>query len=78
MAQTDTRIPRFLTATLLAIPMECDVHGAREIWVQFNPPANNATVQVPDVNRMRCVDCWEESIPARVRQIGGVVPTKQG
>lgn len=66
MAQTDTNLPRFIKASTLSKVMTCDVHGQREIWMQFNPPTTNT---VPDISRIRCVDCLEEIIPARVRSV---------
>jgi hypothetical protein len=71
VAANDSSIPRFLDVTKLNPPVvfTCDVHGDRKIVMQFNPPANNAPVQIPDVNRLRCVDCLEDTIPARIRSV---------
>jgi hypothetical protein len=41
----------------------CDVHGDRKIVMQFNPPAGSQGNQIPDPNRLRCVDCLEEVDP---------------
>lgn len=71
MAQNDSMIPRFLDVSKLNPPVQftCDVHGDRKIVMQFNPPAQNAAVQVPDTARLRCVDCLEDTIPARIRSV---------
>jgi hypothetical protein len=71
VAQNDSNIPRFLDVTKLNPPVTftCDVHGERKIVMQFNPPPSNAQVQIPDVTRLRCVDCLEEVIPSRVRSV---------
>lgn len=66
MAQTDTNLPRFIKASTLAKKITCDIHGDREIWMQFNPPTGNT---VPDIARLRCVDCLEEVIPFRLRSV---------
>jgi hypothetical protein len=68
MAQSDTSIPRFVRVSQLTPPRVfiCDVHGNRDIVMQFNPPAGNT---IPDVNRLRCVDCLEEVIPNRIRSV---------
>lgn len=71
MAATDSNIPRFLDVSKLNPPVSfsCDVHGDRKIVIQFNPPAANAQNQVPDVTRLRCVDCFEDTLPDRIRQV---------
>lgn len=71
MAATDSNIPRFLDVSKLnpSVSFTCDVHGDRKIVMQFNPPAANAQVQVPDPARLRCVDCFEEVLPNRIRQV---------
>ena len=71
MAQNDGTTPRFLDVSKLNPPVRfiCDQHGDRKMVMQFNPPAANAPVQIPDATRLRCVDCLEEVIPSRVRSV---------
>lgn len=68
MAATDTSIPRFIRPSTLTPPktFTCDVHGIRDVVMQFNPPAGNT---IPDVTRLRCVDCLEDTIPNRIRSV---------
>lgn len=72
MAASDINVPRYVDLSKLnpPIPFTCDVHGARTIVKQYNPPNSNAANQVPDANRLRCCDCEEETIPNRVRSVG--------
>jgi hypothetical protein len=71
MAATDSQIPRFLDVTKLNPPVTftCDVHGDRKMVMQFNPPSGSQGNQIPDPTRLRCVDCLEEVIPARIRSV---------
>ena len=68
MAANDTTIPRFVKPSALspARVFTCDVHGVRDVIIQFNPPTG---ATIPDVTRIRCVDCLEEIIPNRIRSV---------
>ena len=61
MAATDTVLPAFIDVTKLtpARTFECDVHGVRKFVIRFNG----------DNSRIRCIDCFEESIRNTVRSI---------
>ena len=68
MAANDTTIPRFIKPSALS-PVRvftCDIHGVRDVVIQFNPPG---TATIPDVTRLRCMDCFEEMIPNRIRSV---------
>jgi hypothetical protein len=61
MAATDITLPAFIDVTKLtpARVFTCDVHGVRKFVIQFNG----------DINRVRCIDCFEDTLPNRVRSI---------
>lgn len=71
MPQSDSSTPRFVDLSKLnpVRRFTCDVHGDRNVVMQFNPPANNAAEQIPDPTRLRCADCLEEVIPSRIRTV---------
>lgn len=71
MPQSDASIPRFVDLSKLnpVRRFTCDVHGDRNVVMQFNPPANNVPEQIPDPARLRCADCLEEAIPSRIRSV---------